>query len=43
MIDFNKNLFFRINKLSCQFEDKNLESEYQDFRWERMRNYVEIF
>ena len=40
MIDFNKNLFFRINKLSCQFEDKNLESEYQDFRWERMRNYV---
>ena len=40
MIDFNKNLFFRINKVSCQFADRDLESEYQDFRWDRMRNYV---
>ena len=40
MIDFNKDLFFRINKLTCLFEDKDLELEYQDFRWEKMRNYV---
>ena len=39
-MDFNKNLFFRINKLTCQFEDRNLEAEYQDFRWEKIRNYV---
>ena len=40
MIDFNKNLFFRVSKLTCQFEDRDLEMEYQDFRWEKMRNYV---
>ena len=40
MIDYNKNIFFRINKLNCKFEDKNLEKEYQDFRWNKIRNYV---
>ena len=39
-MDINENLQLRINKLTCQFEDKDLESEYQDFRWEKMRNYV---
>ena len=40
MMDFNKNLLLRISKLTCQFEDRNLEAEYQDFRWEKIRNYV---
>ena len=39
-MDFNKNLFFRINKLTGQFEDRNLEKEFRDFRWEKIRNYV---
>ena len=39
-MDISENLQLRINKLTCQFEDKDLESEYQDFRWEKMRNYV---
>ena len=38
-MDFNKNLFFRINKLTGQFEDRNLEKEFRDFRWEKIRNY----
>jgi len=40
MIDYNNSLFFRINKLTCKFEDKHLEKEYQDFRWDKIRNYV---
>ena len=40
MMDFNKNLFLRISKLTCQFEDRDLEAEYQNFRWEKIRNYV---
>jgi len=40
MIDFNKNLFFHINKLTCKFEDESLEKDYQDFRWNKIRNYV---
>ena len=40
MIDYNKNIFFRINKLTCKFEDKSLEREYQDFRWDKIRKYV---
>jgi len=39
-MDYNKNLFIRISKLTCKFEDKKLEQEYQDFRWDKIRNYV---
>jgi len=39
-MDHNKNIFLRINKLTCKFEDISLESEYQDFRWDKMKNYI---
>ena len=29
-----------ISRITCQFDDRNLESEFQDFRWEKIRNYV---
>ena len=34
-MDFKKNLFFRINKLNGQFEDRSLEKEFRDFSWEK--------
>ena len=29
-----------IRRLTCQFENKELEREFRDFRWEKIRNYV---
>ena len=29
-----------ISRITCQFDDRNLESEFRDFRWEKIRNYV---
>ena len=29
-----------ISRITCQFDDRKLESEFRDFRWEKIRNYV---
>jgi len=30
----------KINKISCTFVDKNLESEYQENKWDKIKNYT---
>ncbi|SVA47706.1 uncharacterized protein METZ01_LOCUS100560, partial [marine metagenome] len=29
-----------LSRITCQFEDRKLEGEFRDFRWEKIRNYV---
>ena len=30
----------KINKISCTFADKILESEYQENKWDKIKNYT---
>ena len=30
----------KINKIICTFVDKNLESEYQENKWDKIKNYT---
>jgi len=39
-MDYSNSISNRINKITCHFEDGKLEKEYQDFRWNKIRNYV---